>query len=135
MTDHFPPPPPPADVHARFVALRDEVGKVVVGQSSVMSGILCALLAEGHVLLEGVPGVAKTLLARALASAIGVEFKRVQFTPDLMPADLLGTRVWDPERRVWELHRGPVFTEVLLADDARRINRRPYGRAARTLWH
>jgi MoxR-like ATPase len=74
------------------------------------------------VLLEGVPGVAKTLLARALAQSLGLVYRRVQFTPDLMPADLLGTRVWDAERREWELVRGPIFTEVLLADE---VNRTP----------
>jgi MoxR-like ATPase len=95
---------------------------VVLGQGHAVRELLIGLLADGHVLLEGVPGVAKTLLSRVLARCLGLEFTRVQFTPDLMPADLLGTRVWDQEKREWELHKGPVFTDVLLADE---INRTP----------
>lgn len=107
---------------AKARAVVDSLSAVVLGQPEAVTDLVVALLADGHALLEGVPGVAKTLLARALAAAVGVQFTRVQFTPDLMPADLLGTRVFDPERREWELHQGPVFTEVLLADE---INRSP----------
>lgn len=98
------------------------LSQVVLGQSEAINNLLVGLLADGHVLLEGVPGVAKTLLARSLAVTLGLRFTRVQFTPDLMPADLLGTRVWEAERRAWELHKGPAFTDVLLADE---VNRTP----------
>ena len=94
----------------------------LLGQQDAVRDVLIGLLADGHVLLEGIPGVGKTLLARCLAAGVGIGFTRVQFTPDLMPAYLLGTRVWDAEKREWELHRGPVFTDVLLADE---INRTP----------
>jgi MoxR-like ATPase len=102
--------------------LSHQLSSVVLGQPEAQKSVLVGLFADGHVLLEGVPGVAKTLLARALASSLGLAFKRVQFTPDLMPTDLLGTRVWDAEKREWELHKGPLFTDVLLADE---INRTP----------
>ncbi len=108
--------------NALVKALRDAVSQTVVGQNDAVEHILITLFAQGHALLEGVPGVAKTLLARSLASAVGVEFGRVQFTPDLMPTDLIGTRVFDPESRRWEVHKGPIFCEVLLADE---INRTP----------
>lgn len=103
-----------------------EVRKVVVGQDDVVDLILAALAVNGHVLLEGVPGVAKTLLANALARALGMSFRRVQFTPDMLPSDLTGTMTlrWSPDSRVQELgfRPGPVFTNVLLADE---INRTP----------
>jgi MoxR-like ATPase len=102
--------------------LRAALRATVIGQDTVIDDVLTALFAEGHVLLEGVPGVAKTLLARAVAAATGLQFARVQFTPDLMPADLAGTRVFSPETRTWEVHKGPIFCEVLLADE---INRTP----------
>ncbi len=102
--------------------LEAELGKAVVGQRAAIGQVLCALLAGGHVLLEGVPGVAKTLLAKALARALDLRFGRVQFTPDLMPADVLGTSVYRAEAGTFELRRGPVFTDVLLADE---INRTP----------
>ncbi len=102
--------------------LAAEIGKAVVGQGPAVEQLLCALLAGGHVLLEGVPGVAKTLLAKALARALHLDFGRVQFTPDLMPADILGTSVYRAQAGTFELRRGPIFTEVLLADE---INRTP----------
>ncbi|AKF05765.1 AAA family ATPase [Sandaracinus amylolyticus] len=99
-----------------------EVRKVVVGQDEAIEGMLVALLAQGHVLLEGVPGTAKTLMVRALAATMGLAFGRIQFTPDLMPSDILGTNVFDFERGRFQLTKGPIFTELLLADE---INRAP----------
>ncbi|MFL6021833.1 MAG: AAA family ATPase [Marmoricola sp.] len=103
-----------------LLAVRTEVAKVVVGQDAAVSALLVALLARGHVLMEGVPGVAKTLLVRALASALGVETRRVQFTPDLMPGDITGSMVVEGGR--FDFRPGPVFTNLLLADE---INRTP----------
>jgi MoxR-like ATPase len=99
-----------------------EVRKVVVGQDDTLELMLVALLAGGHVLLEGVPGVAKTLMAKTLSRTIGAEFKRIQFTPDLMPADILGTSVFDLKSQSFVLVKGPLFTDILLADE---INRAP----------
>ena len=109
----------PSDAAARLEA---EIGKAVVGQHAAVSELIAALLAGGHVLLEGVPGVAKTLLAKALARAVDLRFGRIQFTPDLMPADILGTSVFRAQSGTFELRRGPIFTEVLLADE---VNRTP----------
>jgi len=103
-------------------ALKASIGEVVVGQERVVGEVLCALLSGGHVPLEGVPGVAKTLLARTLSASLGLRFKRVQFTPDLMPADVVGTQVFDLNEGRFHLEKGPVFTQVLLADE---INRTP----------
>ncbi|MGI8794418.1 MAG: AAA family ATPase, partial [Acidimicrobiales bacterium] len=100
--------------------LREQVGKVVVGQEGALSGLVAALLVQGHVLLEGVPGVAKTLLVKTLAAALDLEFKRVQFTPDLMPSDVLGQTILDGTS--FRFREGPVFTNLLLADE---INRTP----------
>lgn len=102
--------------------LRAEVAKAVAGQDAVVEACLVALLANGHVLLEGVPGVAKTLLVRSLAAALSLNYTRIQFTPDLMPSDVLGTRIYNPKSLDFELRRGPIFTSVLLADE---INRTP----------
>ena len=103
-------------------ALRDEIKKVVVGQDAVIAQVLTALLAAGHVLIEGVPGLGKTLLVRALARAIGGSSARIQFTPDLMPADVVGHVLYDAQSGEMRLRRGPVFTNLLLADE---INRAP----------
>ena len=108
-----------AAVLARLVA---EVGRVVVGQRPLVEGLLVGLLAGGHVLVEGVPGLAKTTAVRALAQALGLGFRRVQFTPDLLPGDLIGTLVYLPDERRFEVRRGPIFSPVLLADE---INRAP----------
>jgi MoxR-like ATPase len=115
--------PLPLDAVAqRADALRSSLSAVVVGQSEAVSELLVALLAGGHALLEGVPGLAKTLLARTLASALGLPFRRVQFTPDLMPADVIGTNIFDMGSNSFRLQHGPVFTQVLLGDE---INRTP----------
>ena len=103
-------------------AIRGEVRKTVVGQDDVIGQFLIALLVGGHVLLEGVPGVAKTLTAKSLAQSVNAEFKRIQFTPDLMPSDVTGTNVFDPRSQEFSLKPGPVFTDILLADE---INRTP----------
>ena len=110
------------DARAALTALRGEVAKAVVGQDAVVTGLVIALLCRGHVLLEGVPGVAKTLLVRTLAQALKLDFKRVQFTPDLMPGDVTGSLVYDNRTSEFEFREGPVFTNLLLADE---INRTP----------
>lgn len=102
--------------------VRTEVGKAVVGQDGTITGLLIALLARGHVLLEGVPGVAKTLLVRSFSRALGLDTKRIQFTPDLMPGDVSGSLVYDARTGEFEFREGPVFTNVVLADE---INRTP----------
>jgi len=107
---------------ARATAIRAEVGSAFIGQPAVLEQILIALLAGGHVLIEGVPGLGKTLLVRTLAAVIGGSHARVQFTPDLMPADVCGHAVWDARSEDFIIRRGPVFTHLLLADE---INRAP----------
>jgi MoxR-like ATPase len=102
--------------------VRVEVGKAVVGQDGTVTGLLIALLARGHVLLEGVPGVAKTLLVRALSASLGLDTKRIQFTPDLMPGDVSGSLVYDARTGEFQFREGPVFTNIVLADE---INRTP----------
>ncbi len=109
-------------VRAVFEAVKAEVRKAIVGQDEVLDQVGMAVLAGGHVLLEGLPGTAKTLMARAFACALRCRFVRIQFTPDLMPADITGTSVFDPGKREFEFRRGPVFTDLLLADE---INRAP----------
>ncbi len=113
---------PSAELRAGFAALREEVGKAVVGQDAAVSGLVIALLCQGHVLLEGVPGVAKTLLVRALAASLDLDTKRIQFTPDLMPGDVTGSLVYDNRSAEFSFRPGPVFTNLLLADE---INRTP----------
>ena len=109
-------------VTATVEHIRTELSKVVVGQDEVVEQVLVALLAEGHALLEGVPGTAKTLLVKTLARIVGADFSRIQFTPDLMPSDITGTNVFNTATAQFTLRRGPVFTDVLLADE---INRTP----------
>jgi MoxR-like ATPase len=124
MTDTatFPAPSAPSDLRAHFSRVRAEVGKAVVGQDGAVTGLIIALLAGGHVLLEGVPGVAKTLLVRTLSRSLNLETKRVQFTPDLMPGDVTGSLVYDARSGEFDFRAGPVFTNILLADE---INRTP----------
>lgn len=114
--------PSPAEAAAAFAALRTEIGKAVVGNDNAVMYLVLALLCRGHVLLEGVPGVAKTLLVRALATALDLQHARVQFTPDLMPADVTGSQIYDPHSAEFTFRDGPVFTNLLLADE---INRTP----------
>ena len=124
MTD---PTPFPAAITGdalaeRAARVRDEVAKAFIGQPEVLDQILVALLAGGHVLVEGVPGLGKTLLVRALSRVLGCDFARVQFTPDLMPSDVSGHAVWDARSETFTVRRGPIFTNLLLADE---INRAP----------
>ncbi len=131
---HAPPAPPPAppDVmaleravaqHGGWVpALREQVARVVVGQSGLVDRLVVALLTGGHVLLEGVPGLAKTLSLKTLAQAVGARFQRIQFTPDMLPSDIVGTLIYDPQRGRFETKLGPVFANLILADE---INRAP----------
>jgi MoxR-like ATPase len=102
--------------------LRETIGQALVGQQAVVEQVICALVAGGHVLIEGVPGLGKTLLVRAMAQALSLPHARVQFTPDMMPSDITGHAVIDPATREWRVVRGPIFTQILLADE---INRAP----------
>ena len=102
--------------------LRDEIGRAVIGQDAVVERLLVALLANGHVLLEGMPGLAKTLLVKSLGTALGVQFERIQFTPDLLPSDVVGTMIFQPKTGEFSPHRGPIFANLVLADE---INRAP----------
>ncbi|WP_018155236.1 AAA family ATPase [Demetria terragena] len=143
MTDHQPPangptqprpdtrlpqatpvahPDSSAQAREALLAVRREVGKAVIGQDAAVTGMIIGLLTRGHVLLEGVPGVAKTLMVRSLAAALSIETKRVQFTPDLMPGDITGSLVYDNRTSDFQFRPGPVFTNLLLADE---INRTP----------
>jgi MoxR-like ATPase len=110
------------NVSSTIEHINAELRKVIVGQDAVVEHVLVALLAEGHALIEGVPGTAKTLLVKTLARIIGADFSRIQFTPDLMPSDITGTNVFNTATSVFSLRRGPVFTDILLADE---INRTP----------
>jgi MoxR-like ATPase len=111
-----------AESRAALARLRAEVAKAVIGQEAVVTGLVIALLCRGHVLLEGVPGVAKTLLVRTLAAALALDAKRLQFTPDLMPGDVTGSLIFDARTAAFQFREGPVFTNLLLADE---INRTP----------
>ena len=116
------PTPDEIDARATAEAVLYEIRRVIVGQDAMLERVLVALLAGGHLLLEGVPGLAKTLTIRTLADALDAKFRRIQFTPDLVPADLVGTRIYRPSTATFETELGPVFTNFLLADE---INRAP----------
>ncbi len=112
------------EFRGRFARLKAEVGKVIVGHEDIVEDVLVSLFGGGHILLEGVPGLGKTLLVRTLAEALQLEFRRIQFTPDLMPADIIGTNVVmedkDTGRRMFEFQRGPIFGQIILADEINR---------------
>jgi MoxR-like ATPase len=109
-------------LNAAVMAIRSEIKKIIVGQDEMVKLIIAALLADGHVLIEGVPGVAKTLTAKLVAKSVSAGFSRVQFTPDLMPSDVLGTPVFNPKEASFEFKKGPVFSNIILVDE---INRAP----------
>lgn len=110
------------DESNRFIGLEQEIGKIIVGQKDTIDFITIALLCNGHILLEGVPGVAKTTMIKAVTQALGLSFNRIQFTPDLLPADLIGTLIYNPKIQEFETKKGPVFANLILADE---INRAP----------
>lgn len=105
-----------------LIKLQEEIGKVMVGQKVLIERVLIGLLADGHILLEGVPGLAKTLLVKTVAKSIQADFSRIQFTPDLLPADVLGTQIYNPRLNEFSIHKGPIFSNLVLADE---INRAP----------
>jgi MoxR-like ATPase len=111
-----------SQLNEAVLAIRDQIKKVIVGQDEMVKLIITALLADGHVLIEGVPGVAKTLTAKLVAKSLSVGFSRIQFTPDLMPSDVLGTPVFNPKEASFEFKRGPLFSNIILIDE---INRAP----------
>ncbi|MBF0544928.1 MAG: MoxR family ATPase [Candidatus Riflebacteria bacterium] len=111
------------EIAAQTVAkIKSEVGKILVGQKDLVDRLIVALITNGHILLEGVPGLAKTLAIKALARTVETPFSRIQFTPDLLPADLIGTRIFDPQKSAFFTHKGPIFSQFILADE---INRAP----------
>ena len=122
MTENTAPTMQLADVTTLATAIRGEIGKAIVGQHAIVDHLLIALLSRGHVLLEGPPGTAKTFLAQSFARSLGLDFGRIQFTPDLMPGDILGSNLFNFQTSQFTLTRGPIFREVLLADE---INRTP----------
>ena len=109
-------------VKERVETIKKEVGRVIVGQEEMVDGIIIALLSDGHVLLEGYPGLGKTITVKTVARILSAKFQRVQFTPDLIPGDITGFEMWDPETRKSRIQKGPAFTNLLLADE---INRAP----------
>ena len=110
------------NVSAFLYPLKEEIGKVIVGQTDLIEGLLIGLLTNGHILVEGVPGLAKTMAVKTLSSVIGGDFSRIQFTPDLLPADVVGTMVYNPKDSSFSVKKGPVFANIILADE---INRSP----------
>lgn len=110
------------DSNGKFLMAKEEMGKVIVGQVEMIDRLFLALLANGHLLMEGLPGLAKTLAVTTLAKVIQCDYKRIQFTPDLLPADLIGTSIYNPKEGSFSINKGPIFTNILLADE---INRAP----------
>ena len=102
--------------------IKQEIAKAVIGQADMINGLLIGLFCEGHILVEGVPGLAKTTTVKALSLALDLEFKRIQFTPDLLPSDIIGAQIYDPQNSIFKIKKGPIFTQLLLADE---INRSP----------
>jgi len=111
-----------SQLNAAVVQIRTNLSKIIIGQSATLDFLIAGLLADGHILLEGVPGVAKTLSAKLMAKSIAASFSRIQFTPDLMPSDVIGTSVFDPRSSVFEYRKGPIFGHIVLVDE---INRAP----------
>jgi len=109
-------------LQSKIVAIKDEIAKAVIGQEQMVDGLLIGLFCEGHILVEGVPGLAKTTTVKALASALELKFNRVQFTPDLLPSDIIGAEIYDPQSSSFKIKKGAIFTQLLLADE---INRSP----------
>ncbi len=109
-------------MNEKLSAIKSEIQKVIVGQDEMIDALLIGLLCDGHILLEGVPGLAKTTTVNTLAKTLGLDFKRVQFTPDLLPSDIIGTEIYDPQKNSFKIKKGPIFTNLLLADE---INRAP----------
>ncbi len=109
-------------MNEKLTAIKNEMKKVIVGQDEMIDALLIGLLCDGHILLEGVPGLAKTTTVNTLAKTLGLDFKRVQFTPDLLPSDIIGTEIYDPQKNSFKIKKGPIFTNLLLADE---INRAP----------
>lgn len=111
-----------ADLNATVAAIRNEIGKVIVGQHEMVDMLMIGLLCDGHILIEGVPGIAKTLTAKLMAKIIDADFSRIQFTPDLMPSDVLGTSIFNPKEAEFQFKKGPIFGNIILIDE---INRAP----------
>jgi len=109
-------------MNKKIALLKTELGKAVIGQEMMIEGLLVGLLCNGHILVEGVPGLAKTTTINALSKAIGLDFKRIQFTPDLLPSDIIGAQIYNPQDHSFSIKKGPLFTNLLLADE---INRAP----------
>lgn len=109
-------------MQTKIKAIKKEISKAVIGQETMIDGLLIGLFCEGHILVEGVPGLAKTTTVKALSSALELQFKRIQFTPDLLPSDIIGAEIYDPKNNAFKIKKGPIFTQLLLADE---INRSP----------
>ena len=109
-------------MQTKIKTIKSEIAKAVIGQEKMIDGLLIGLFCEGHILVEGVPGLAKTTTVKALSSALDLEFKRIQFTPDLLPSDIIGAEIYDPQNNSFKIKKGPIFTQLLLADE---INRSP----------
>ncbi|HLE48338.1 MAG TPA: AAA family ATPase, partial [Candidatus Thermoplasmatota archaeon] len=113
---------PPAKTDNKLSAVIDQVARYFVGRREILEKLLAAALANGHVLFEDYPGLGKTLLVKVFAATIGVKSRRIQFTPDVLPADIVGTKIWNQEKRTFDMFKGPLFTNIVLADE---INRAP----------